>query len=238
MRAFVTTTVLTLCLLAGCSARVKEAAPLPKGFNVSPVQLLPGDTVELKFRDAPELNETQTIRRDGKLSLQLVGEVSAAGIAPGELTSNLKTAYSTHLKNPELVVILRRSELNKVYVSGEVLRPGQVEMPGILSVQEAIMAAGGFNMTTAELSSVIVMRPNMETGKYEGFYVDMSKAMKGGGIEAASLQPRDIIYVPRTGIVNLNTFVSQYVEEIVPQTGFLFTVQRGNTTVGYDNSNR
>src|SRR6185503_10809127 len=65
-----------------CSHAKPAKEAMPTARNGSAATLSPGDVVDLKFFYVPELNDSQTIRPDGKLSLQLVGEVQAAGQTP------------------------------------------------------------------------------------------------------------------------------------------------------------
>ncbi len=223
-------------LFAGCNVAPK-AKPASEAPAVSDnLALRPGDKVEVKFYYANELNDTQQIMPDGTISLQLVGSVQAAGKRPVELENELKQAFASHLKYPNVSVIVRDMYQRKVYVAGEVIQPGLVDLAGPLSPLEAIMNRGGFAMTTAEVSSVIVMRH--ENGKRVGYKVDLKDAMAGGESENFQLQPQDIVYVPRTAVVNVNNFLEQYVTNMIPQTGFIYTHTSGNNSVGINTSGR
>jgi protein involved in polysaccharide export with SLBB domain len=222
--------------LGGC-----EVAPdaRPASEAVTPttqaaMTIRPGDTVELKFFYAPELNDTQRVAPDGTLMLQLVGPTQVAGKTPADVSVELKQAYATHLKFPEVSVIVRDLIQQKVYVAGEVVQPGMVDLHGPITVLEAVMNRGGFDMTTAEISSVVVMRHI--DGQRVGYKVDLKSAISGGKSEAFYLQAQDIVFVPRTAIVNVNNFLEQYVAGIIPQTGFVYTRQTSNGSWGVDTS--
>jgi protein involved in polysaccharide export with SLBB domain len=242
MKAYLTpVAVLAIGLAAnGCGKVAPLARPASEAQAIAPVTktaLRAGDKVELKFFYAPELNDNQQIRPDGMISMQLIGDVQAAGKTPGELGEALKEAYAAHLKYPNVSVIVRESYQRKVFVAGEVIQPGLVDLPGDMSVLEAIMGRGGFNMTTAETSSVIVMRH--VNGERVGYKVDLKKAMQGGTDMPFQLQPQDIVYVPRTAVVNVNQFLEQHVRNMIPQTGFVYTTSIGdNGTLGLDTSRR
>jgi len=66
-----------------------------------------GDQLEIKFFYDTELNEQVIVRPDGRISLQLVHEVMAAGLTPADLTKLLTAKYAAELKKPELTVIVR-----------------------------------------------------------------------------------------------------------------------------------
>jgi protein involved in polysaccharide export with SLBB domain len=230
-------TVIAAIAVAGCEVapKARPASEAKAPTTQSAMSIRAGDNVELKFFYAPELNDTQKVAPDGSLMLQLVGPVQAAGKTPAQLANELKEAYAEHLKFPNCTVIVREMLQQKVYVAGEVLQPGLVDLPGSdMGVLEAIMARGGFDMTSAEVGSVIVMRH--EDGKRVGYKVNLKDAIAGGSSEHFALQPQDIVYVPRTAIVNVNNFMEQYVAGVIPQTGFTYARTSGNSTIGVDTS--
>jgi protein involved in polysaccharide export with SLBB domain len=220
------------CMLSSCThaPQVYPAAQPP-----APVTLVPGDQIEIKFAYSQEFNETQTIRLDGKIELQFVGEVAAAGKTPAELREELKQLFGQHLKYPQLAVFVRTWNDNKIYVGGEVTKPGIVEMPGRLTALEAIMAAGGFNIQTAGTSNIVVIR--QRDGKYQGQALDLDKALAGKSAAAYYLEPRDIVFVPQSTIVSVNQWVDLHINKIIPDVGLNFMQTRGKTSVGYSTSN-
>ena len=72
-------------------------------------KLSPGDTIEIRFFFTPDLNKIQTIRPDGKIVLQLVGEITAAGKTPSELTKELYRHYSEYFKQLDIAVLVEYS---------------------------------------------------------------------------------------------------------------------------------
>ncbi len=184
-----------------------------------------GDAVEVKFYYTPDLDVNQMIRPDGYISMQLLGEVKAAGKTPSDLESELTAQYGWHLKNPRISVIVRSLLNRRVYVSGQVAKPGMVLMPGPMTVMEAIAEVGGLSSDSAKAENVLVIR-------YEGrqrrvFQVDMKSAFrlspKKGKKDVAvdlapfDLQPKDVIYVPETRIVQVDRWVDQHINQILPR---------------------
>ena len=186
----------------------------PEPLPVSAVTLGPGDGIDIKFFHTPELNDSQTVRPDGKITLQLVGEVTAQGKTPEELRSELIKLYTPELRNPEVAVIVRSLSDRRVYVGGEVNKPGIVPMPGRLTALEAIVEAGGFKMETAKVKSVVVI--HQREGKFHGSLLDFRAALKGEGSQPFYLEPRDIIYVSQTAIVEVDQWVDQYIFKLLP----------------------
>lgn len=197
---------------------------------VPPMVLQPGDVIDVKFFYMPEIDESQKIRPDGKIALQLIGEVVAAGKTSEELRRELVERYSSRLKRPEITLLVRRADISKVYVSGEVKKPGVVEMPGRLTVMDAIMEVGGFKMETAELSTVVIIRNR--DGKHYGSLYDAEEVVAGKLSEPFYLQPMDIVYVPRTKVVQVNQLIDQYINKMVPQIDVFFSYPFGPAKAG------
>jgi len=202
------------------------------GANASSdVALRSGDEVELKFYYTPELDITQTVRPDGKISLQLIGEIDVLGKNPSELREELLKLYIPHLKKPEIAVIVRSLLNRRVYVGGQVTTPGVIEMLGEIDVLEAIMEAGGFLLPEAELKNVVVIRHR--EGQRYAYSVNLKDSLKGKGSQPFYLQPQDIVYVPRTKITKVGQWVDQHINKLMPEIGFYVTQTRGDTTIGY-----
>ena len=178
------------------------------------LRIQPGDKLLVSFTYTPELNEEQLVRPDGKISLALIGGVDAAGKSPEELRETLLSTYASKLKSPEINVVIRGLESHKVYVSGEVLQPGIVPMSGPTTALQAIMASGGFQKRSAQVSTVVILRQRGD--RQYGRTIDLRKELENAESEPFYLEPFDIIYVPRTGIDRVNQWVDQYVNGIIP----------------------
>ena len=232
--------ILTVLLLAfslgGCQTMTPAKTPLEM-MTTDPeprMTLGPGDVLDVKFYYAPELNESQTVRPDGMISLQLIGDVDVRGKTPAELRKELMASYANQLKKPEVTVIVRSLTDRKIYVGGEVKRPGQIPLPGRMTALEAIMQAGGFDRKIAEVSNVIVIRH--KDGKRYGCSLDMRGDLEGVEGKSFYLEPQDIVYVPRTTIAKVNLWIDQYVNKLIPRAGFTFSTPVGTSTIGIDTS--
>jgi len=188
----------------------------------SRVTLEPGDEIEVKFYYTPELDITQMVRPDGKIALQLIGELEVQGKSPAQLREELLKLYGPHLKNPEVAVIVRSLLNRRVYVGGQVVTPGVIEMPAETDVLEAIMQAGGFLLPEAEVRNVIVIR--YRDGQRYAFSVNLAPALKGGGTQPFYLQPQDIVYVPRTKITKVDQWVDQHINMLIPRPPIFFSI--------------
>ena len=233
------------CILAAGLAAAGAGCATPSRFDfvtgsVSPPPgdtdciLAAGDDLDVKFYYAPELNESEAIRPDGRISLQLVGDVQASGLTPSALEKSLEDKYHGLIDKNEITVIARRLSHRVVYVGGAVQRPQEVPMPGNMTALAAIMGAGGEDPQTAAMGEVIVLRE--ESGKYHGYALDLAGTLLGTNMEAFYLRPGDIVYVSRTRISDVDRWIAQHVNRLVPQFGFTVLHTSGNTTVGYDMS--
>ncbi|HVU28523.1 MAG TPA: polysaccharide biosynthesis/export family protein [Verrucomicrobiae bacterium] len=168
--------------------------PAVKAADIAePITLREGDVLKISFPGSANLDTTTTIRRDGKISLPLIGEVKANGLTPLELQNQLLNSYSNQLVSKQVMVEVVSSTFT-IYITGAVLRPGKISSNRSLTALEAIMEAGGFDYTKADLKDVTVVRQeNNGTKKY---ILNLKTAMEGGASQPFNLKPDDIIYVP------------------------------------------
>jgi polysaccharide export outer membrane protein len=157
------------------------------------IVLREGDVVKISFPGSANLDTTQQIRRDGKISLPLVGEVQAAGKTPNELQQNLIKLYAPQISSQELTVAVQSSSF-PVFVTGCVMHPGKVSSDQPLTALEAIMNAGGFDYAKANLRSVRVIR--REKGVSESYTLNLKVVMQGKDNNPFFLKPDDIVFVP------------------------------------------
>ena len=202
-----------------------------------------GDYLEFRFVYNPELNIGVRVRSDGKICLPLLGDVQAAGLPPATLRDRLKTAYTQHIRNPDVALLIGETTAKKVFaaeeyitvalakhadqvifVGGEVYAPKVVHFEGQISTLQAIMQAGGVK-DTGDLSQVVVVRAGQfETGVW--IKTDLSQPLQGRSIRSdVVLHNGDVVVVPMSGIAKLDLFVKQYIRELLPiQSSFDVTV--------------
>ncbi|MDQ8205192.1 polysaccharide biosynthesis/export family protein [Pelagicoccus sp. SDUM812003] len=152
------------------------------------------DLLRISFPGAPELDTELQVRRDGVISVPIIGEVKAAGKTPKELETFLEDAMESQLVSNEVLVTVVESHFT-YYMEGEVNAPGIITSFRQLSVLEAIIAAGGINKTSGKLNSVVVMRRKGDT--YQRFELDLKAVLDGKKSEAFVLQSYDVVSVPQ-----------------------------------------
>jgi protein involved in polysaccharide export with SLBB domain len=207
---------LTLALAAvPRSARAQVPDQVDTPIVPSTYVLGAGDVIEIRFFNNPELNDQVQIRPDGRISARGVGELSLTGLTVPEAVDRLAAGYASLLRAPSITIQVRSFANNRVFVAGEVARPGVQPLVGEQTALTAIVEAGGFK-STAKRSEVIVIRRGQK---------DLPQVLRLGmdarGAEpstAASflLQPQDVVVVAESGIAKTNRAVDQYVRQMIP----------------------
>jgi protein involved in polysaccharide export with SLBB domain len=210
--------IITALTCFGCGPYLQKPTPLgAPGTQAQPIQneyrIAVGDRLEVKFYYNTELNQEVAVRPDGRISLQLVKEVPAAGLTPEQLREDLLERYKKHLADPEIAVIVNSFSGHKVYVGGEVGAPGVRELIGPTTAFQAIMASGGMK-DTARTKEIVVYRRGPDHNSPMAIPLNIENAMKGLDFsQDIYLQPYDIVFVPRSSVANFNVWVDQYLRK-------------------------
>jgi polysaccharide export outer membrane protein len=179
-----------------------------------PYRIYPGDVLDVSAPSAPELNRTVTVEPDGRISLPLIGVVMAADRTVPDLAQTLTQIYSGQLVRPEIDVDVKTATPLRVFVGGEVGKPGVYDMPGDINALQAVILAGGFT-PNARLSQVVIVRRG-PGGRAMMRTVDLHNAIFSASVtDAIPLRRLDVIYVPRTGLADI-AFMVQALRNIVP----------------------
>lgn len=173
-----------------------------------------GDELQISFYLSPEFNRDVTVRPDGKISLELVGDVQARGLTPEQLAQKLDRDYVTELRNPQVTVHVKNSPSRRIYVEGQVAHAGAFALEPGLTALEAIAEAGGVTDTGSASNAVLIRRD--ACGQPQGMVIDLAAADGGKHIDDVGLMPSDVVVVPRSGIANLDLFVHQYIQSLLP----------------------
>jgi polysaccharide export outer membrane protein len=176
----------------GCQAPL-PALPNPPGPRTA-VRLAPGDTIKLSFAEESDLDQTQKIRRDGKVSLPYLGEVTAAGKRVIDFQRELVSGYEDHLDNPEVLVTLETSAPT-VIISGFANKPGKYAFDRPTTVFQAIMEAGGVSdygsFRNIHLTRIINGIERTET-------ISLRPNIRGQPTQPEYVQDGDVIYISRS----------------------------------------
>lgn len=179
--------------LAGCAStsRSPQAAAAPRESEAQTLHA--GDVIKIAFPRVPTLDTTQQIRRDGKINLSVVGEVTAAGRTPADFEKELLNLYANEIVSKEVRVTVVSSAFS-VFVTGAVVHPGKLTPERTLTAFEAIMEAGGFDLAKANTKTVTVIR--QESGQTKNFTLNLKAVLDGKANEPFYLQAQDVVFVP------------------------------------------
>ncbi len=179
-------------MCGGCQSPLPPL-PNPPGPKI-PVRLSPGDVIKVSYADESVPDQTQRIRRDGKVSLPLIGEVTAAGKRPIDFQNELVRHYEGQLENSEVLVTLENGSAT-VIVSGFANRPGRVVFDRPTTVYQAIMEAGGVSdygsASNVHLTRVINGEQRTET-------INLRPTIHGRPTKPKYVQDGDVIYISRS----------------------------------------
>ncbi len=215
--------LIAVLLFSGCAHNQPAPSAYPAATNsqaqkpeqTAEYRILPGDALEIKFYYNTDLNDRVSVRPDGNISLQLIGDVRAAALTPAELRAVLAEKYKAHVRNPEIAVIVREFAEQKIFVGGEVNIPGMIPLAGKMTSLRAIMQAGGFK-NTAEPETVVLIR-NQGTDKPLFITLNLKQDLTNTGQNNdIELKPFDIVFVPKSTIASINQFMEQYFDKLIP----------------------
>lgn len=133
-------------------ARLGGAPIDPKSYIIGPEDIL-----GIRVWREPELSGDLPVRPDGKVSLQLVNEIQAAGLTPERLAASIAEHLSKFMTSPEVTVAVLKVNSKKYFISGEVQKPGAFPLLIPTTVLEALVNAGGFR-DFANTKKIVVLR--------------------------------------------------------------------------------
>ncbi|MGB2712538.1 MAG: polysaccharide biosynthesis/export family protein [Vicinamibacterales bacterium] len=162
--------------------------PLPVGYVIGPE-----DVLSVVFWRDKELSAEVVVRPDGKISVPLLNDVQAAGYTPEQLADVLVKAATKYIADPTATVIIKEIRSRKVYVLGEVAKPGTVPLIGEMNVLQLIATVGGL-LEYADKENITIVR--MENGKERRFKFNYKDVVKGKKTEQnIMLKPGDTVVV-------------------------------------------
>lgn len=165
-----------------------------KAANVAPDYIIgPSDSLEVNVWKEPAVSGTLPVRPDGMISLSLVGDMQAAGLTPMQLGVVIAGRLKQYITDPLVTVTVLSVNSKKVYLLGEIVKPGELTLlPGMTPLQ-AIASSGGLSQY-ANSKKIYILRTMAGRTQRIGF--DYKKAIKDGNLQGVSLVSGDTIVVP------------------------------------------
>ena len=154
----------------------------------------PQDVLQIDVWKEPEITRSVPVRPDGKITLPLLNDVQAAGLTPMELASVIREGLKRYINDPQVTVTVEQINSRRVYVTGEVTRPGAFALLPNMTVLQALTSAGGFTQF-AKTKGIYVLRTTQ--GKQVKLPFNYKAVINGKKPEEnIQLQPGDTIVVP------------------------------------------
>src|SRR5215471_10190431 len=153
------------------------------------------DVLAINVWKEPDLSRTVPVRPDGKITLPLVGDITASGSTPKQLQSNLEQDLAKYISKPAVTVIVQEPKSHKFNIVGQVQKPGSYLLTTPMTVLDAIALAGGFR-DWAKVKSIYVLRAGAN-GARTKLAFNYKKVIKGQSNEQnIQLQTGDTIVIP------------------------------------------
>ncbi len=202
---FVGSILILFCLPGSFSAQVKEPENAPGFYRIQA-----GDKLSIKFFSNPELTEASiVVRPDGFINPQLVDEVRAEGRTVAELKAELERAYNEVLLMPMITVSILDFVAPRIFVGGQINKPGRYELREANTVVQAIFLAGGF---TADAKRTMVIHARLK-GK-DDWDIRTANVLdilnQKGSAKDLILQDGDYVFVPDSKIYQFNKAVEAF----------------------------
>ncbi len=194
--------------------------PMATTATVGPVNLGPGDLVDISIFDSPELATRVRVTSDGEISFPLLGKLHVGGMTPQQVQSLIRDRLVSGdlVKDPQVAVFVAEYTNQGVFMLGEVAHPGVYPLIGSHQLFDFISAAGGFTPIAGK-SIVITRRGEPVKQEVVRFEREPNLAVQNPDIEAG-----DTIYVRRAGVI----FV---VGDVVKPGGYLMDSDENMTVM-------
>ncbi|MEX3951605.1 polysaccharide biosynthesis/export family protein [Paraburkholderia sp. EG287B] len=224
---------LTACTQTWVEPQFQQRAQFAAWSQATPgvYRIEPGDDLSVVMPFNAELNFRGSVAPDGGLTMPFAGTIPAAGLTVAQLGDAINKALAANgmAKNAHASIAIVQSAA-KVYVAGQVGRPGEIALHTGMSVLQAISAAQGL-LDTARTNEVVLIRRSPD-GRPMLRTIDLDALThRGDPTQDVVLQATDTIFVPKSSIAEVDQWVDQYIDKVIPfQRGFDYTISNNPTT--------
>ncbi|BCS33219.1 sugar ABC transporter substrate-binding protein [Luteitalea sp. TBR-22] len=193
------TVVLATAVLCPTLALAQAPAGVQAPASATPVVdanyvIGPDDVLGVVFWELPTHGGDVVVRPDGKITLPLINDIQAAGLTPDQLRTSIRTASAKFIKDPDVTIIVKQINSKKVFVTGQVGKPGPYPITQPTTVLQMLAIAGG-PTDFAKKTRISVMRTvNGQTTSFKFNYKDV---IQGKKLEQnILLMPGDTVVIP------------------------------------------
>ncbi|CQR70547.1 Polysialic acid transport protein KpsD precursor [Sporomusa ovata DSM 2662] len=193
-------------------------------FSSSPAlaqnyQLGPGDVLEIGVWGYEDLQVKEiAVRPDGMIAFPLVGEVHAAGLTSGELNQTITRLLSKYVKNPTVTVNIMKFRTTRVYVLGEVTKPGMYELEKQHNLLDAVGIAGSYTKYAAKKKVFVISKNQTEKPRQANLLRLMEKGDMSQNFELAD---GDVVYLADNNRID-------FARDILPWVSAMYQVNEIN----------
>lgn len=159
----------------------------PSGYRVGI-----DDELGISVWHEPELSQVVVVRSDGMITLPLLNDIKVVGLTTEQMQGLLTEKMKTLVNDPQVTIIVRAVRSRKVWLTGNVARPGVYGLSGQETILEVLTEAGGLN-PFAKMRSIYILRHS--NGKLMRIGFNYKQAVAGKG-ENPLLEPGDMVVVP------------------------------------------
>jgi polysaccharide biosynthesis/export protein len=173
----------------GANTAVLPAAELPRDYVIGNE-----DVLEVRFWKDANLSREVVVRPDGRIALELINEVQAAGLSPEQLRDVLMVEAKKFIEDPSVAVIVKQINSRKVFITGMVEKPGSYALTTSMTVLQLISMAGGLKEFAKQKEIVVMRTDNGKPLAYPFNYQDLRKGRRLA--QNITLKPGDTVVVP------------------------------------------
>jgi polysaccharide export outer membrane protein len=177
------------------AARPSAAPAIPAGVTPPAGYVIgPDDQLSIVYWRDKDLSAEVVVRPDGLISLPLLNDVTAAGLTPEELRVVITKGASKFIEEPTVSVVVKAINSRKVFITGQVGKPGPYPLSGPTTVLQLISTAGGV-AEYAKKSEIVILRN--ENGRQTTFPFNYNAVLKRKNLtQNIELRPGDTVIVP------------------------------------------
>lgn len=214
--------------LCGCSPILQHAASMAEieqdaqRYAQQGYLIQTGDQMFIRHLIDADYDVLANVAPDGRITVPgIVEPIKVGGRTVEDVRAELVKRYHEEagIKSPSFSIDLKSTGAPYVYVSGEVQRPGYLDVGSQERTILQVLAAAGGWLPTAKTEEVLVVRQGAD-GKQLIFSLDLDKVMNGTDLQQnVLLRPKDVVLVPPTDIATLDRWVDQHIRQALPVPG-------------------
>jgi polysaccharide export outer membrane protein len=179
----------------GNGVKPPPGVEIPVGVSTPPDYVIgPEDVLTVVFWRDKDLSGDATVRPDGMISLPLLNDVQAAGLTPEQLRTQLTEKAGRLIEEPTVTVVVKAINSRRVFLTGNVAKPGAYSIASPTTVLQLIATAGGL-LEYAKSKNIRIMRT--ENGKPVSYKFNYKEVTAGKNLKQdILLKPGDTVIVP------------------------------------------